>query len=422
MRLAILLYLAALIVLIGFGLAEHFRPDPHSLEADEREYFDITSGIISGHWAISPRRTLGFPTLMAGMRLFGDSFVGLQISMTAFYALSVPALFTLVRRLSNASLPAVLAALFLMFWPTAVFYGTSLYSETAALPVFLASLTLLPAGSRVLGGGRPQLILASFSGLVLGVAAHIRPMYLLFLPVLFLILLLEERRTRVALLRFMAVLAGFLVVVLPWSIAVTGRFHEPILLSANGGETLAGGLTPRLLQPDGEYDIKVSGRTAWVGAGKWLPIEENGYLSRSELSLPYAKKDPLLKQRVMAWIEANKALAAELELSKLAYMWGIYPMMRNGLAQMLLGNLPILFLFAFCLVLLIRQPANWGRYARLWTLTLFVSGVALISWGSWRFRQPADAGLLAFAAIGLWSHLVPGVRGRPGDEPRGDRG
>ena len=58
-------------------------------------------------------------------------------------------------------------------------------------------------------------------------------------------------------------------------------------------------------------------------------------------------------------------------------------------------------LLGLALLLFLRSPAHWLGLARLWTVPLFTSGVALISWGSWRFRQPADAALLAFCVIAV---------------------
>lgn len=405
-RLALLLYLFALVVSLGFGFITHFRDTPGLLEADEAEYVALAGQILQGTWELSPRRTLAFPALIAAVMAATDSFIALQVVVSAIYATSIPLLFLLTRKLAESSMAGVLAATALMLWPTAVFYGTSLYSETLALPVFLAALVILPAGSRVREGARADLRTCVVAGLVLGLAAHVRPMYLLFLPVMLIILLLEERRIGTALARFAAALAGFLLVVLPWSVYMSDRFDRTIILSANGGETLAGGLSPRLLTPAGQQPTPVYGRDVWVGPGKWLPLEKNGYLSDADLHRPYHEIDGLLQRRALDWVVANPADAIRLEASKLGYMWGVYPLTGNGLAQTLFGNYPTMFLLVLTLALLFREPTTRTRFARLWTLALFVSGVALISWGSWRFRQPADAGLLAFCAAGLWTRYA----------------
>ena len=184
--------------------------------------------------------------------------------------------------------------------------------------------------------------------------------------------------------------------VIPWSVFMSIRYERVIVLTANAGETLAGGLTPKLLEPTGQYIIVSGNRSAWVGPGKWLPMYENGYLSPEEQRHPYVKTDRLLQQRAVSWVLSHPWEAAQIEVRKLTYMWGIYPMKENGWLQMLFGNVPILFVLAFTFAFLVAEPRTRFQFARLWMLAVFVSGVALISWGSWRFRQPADAGLIAF--------------------------
>jgi len=402
-RLFLVLYLLALATGLSFGLLSHFRAGPAMLEADELEYVRLSDQLLSGDWQLSPRRTLGFPLLVSAIRWLGADLVTVQAMLTAIYALSAPLLLLVVHRLTGSRAAGALAGAALAVWPSAVFFGSSLYSETAALPVFLAALWLLPPGSRVVAGAPLAWRGALISGAVLGLAAHVRPMYLLFLPVLVLIMLAEEAGLRRGATRLAAALAGFFLVVSPWSVYMSQRFDRTIVLTSNGGETLAGGLTPRLLAPQGSFDVDVAGRRVWTGPGKWLTIADNGYLTETEQKRPYAEIDALMRERVMRWVLANPGQALRLEVAKLSYMWGIYPLTGNGAAQLVFGNLPILGLLALTMFLLARDPATRARYARLWMVALFVSGVALISWGSWRFRQPADAALLGFCAAALWT-------------------
>lgn len=428
-RVAMWLYAAACAFLLLVGLTVRFRTGTPLLEADEGEYFGLSSEIMRGVWQISPRRTLAFPALLAGLRSLWDDLIFLQAVVTAVFALSAPALFALVRRLTRSTAIGAVAALAFVLWPPAIYYGTSLYSEALALPVFLASLALLPPGTRVTAGptGRADAAVrpapwrhALYAGLMLGLAAHVRPMYLLFLPVLVLIVLIEERGVGIALRRIAIVLAGFAMVVLPWSLYMSQRFDRVIVLTANGGETLAGGLTPQLLTPAGRYTIDTADRAAWVGPGKWLPVYENGYLSAEEQARPYAQTDAMLQKRVFAWIAAHPRDAAFIEWRKLSYMWGIYPFFENGTRQWLFGNLPTLLVIALSLAFLLTNRTARVALPRLWMLALFVSGVALISWGSWRFRQPADAGLVAFVACNLCWRLRARLATWNGSEGRSD--
>jgi hypothetical protein len=78
-------------------------------------------------------------------------------------------------------------------------------------------------------------------------------------------------------------------------------------------------------------------------------------------------------------------------------MWGIYPVW-NGLSQTLMGNVPTLLLLALGAASIVTFRRHLVPLSIFWTLPPFVSLVALISWGSWRFRQPGDVGLIVLAA------------------------
>ncbi len=405
-RLFALLYALALAVTLAFGFAWRFRHGPDGLEYDEREYWDLSTRLLGGHLDLLPRRTAAFPLILAALRLATPGFTGVQVGVAALFAFAAPILFLLARRLSGGNAAGLAAGAAFALWPPTTFYGATLYSEPVALPLFLLALWLRPVGGR---GPAPR---AAFgAGLVLALATQVRTMYLLFLPFLVLALLVEARWRPVALARCGWALAGFAVVTAPWSAYMTARFGHPILVTANGGETLSGGLGPRLFELDRQSRTLTSDRSTWIGPGKWLPITASGYLSPAELAhLPYDRQDALLKRRALAWAAAHPADALRLEGCKLLYMWGALRIGDNGAAQLLFGGVPILLLLAAAAAALARAPWLWARAPRLWLVPVFVSGVALISWGSWRFRQPADAALIALVAIG-WL--------RPGRPPPG---
>lgn len=398
----VLLYMVALVAGTVAGVAVGYAANPGQLDFDEREYWGLSSQLRDGHFAIFPRRTAAYPLILAALRLVSSSFLVTQMLVTAVFALSAPMLFLLVRRLSGSTPTGALAGLLFALWPPTTYFGASLYSETAALPVFLLALWLVPPGDHVAGRATPtRAAEALAAGVVLAVTTQIRSMYLLFLPFALLAVLVEERRRRVAAARALMLLAGFVATTLPWSAYMTLRFHHPIIVTANGGETLAGGLSPRLLQTGAGDRLTLPDRSTWVGPGKWLPLNENGYLSADEQrTLPYDRQDALLQQRALAWARADPGDALYLEFCKLGYMWGVYRMADNGLGQLLLGSLPVVALLLAALIAMARQPRLAWRAARLWAVPLFVSLVALISWGSWRFRQPADAALIGMATIG----------------------
>jgi 4-amino-4-deoxy-L-arabinose transferase-like glycosyltransferase len=412
-RLFILLYALSLFVNICFGFAFRFKPSVSLLDMDEQEYWNIATQILDGTFEISARRTPAFPLFLAGLRALHLSFLSVQVVAASIYSLAAPLLFLVVCRVSSSTLAGLVSALWLTIWPTAIFYGTSLYSETVAMPVFLLALLILPMGTAVRDGlPKSPIWMYVAAGAVLGLAAHVRPMYLLFTPFLAAIILCEAKQVRVASVRIFAAAAGFIIVVGPWSVYQTNRFGHPIILTSNGGETLAGGLNPNIYAMNDDAFTAPSGRRLWNGPGKWIDIQETGYLSREELALPYDVQDKVLRARTFEWITANPGKAVYLEFRKLTYMWGIYPIMQNGLVHALFGNMPTLALLFGALWLAVTDRHTSLRLVRFAILPIFVSAVALISWGSWRFRQSADAGLIAFVVVSLyWRFLA--VRASP---------
>jgi 4-amino-4-deoxy-L-arabinose transferase-like glycosyltransferase len=276
-------------------------------------------------------------------------------------------------------------------------YGATLYSETLALPMFLATLLAFP-GPRLANSARARRWLGA--GAVLGLCMHIRPMYLLYSPFAALVAYWRGRGGVFGLKSVACLTLGCLLVVLPWSLALSLHDGSFILLSSNGGDVMAGALNPELIRMERDglaQHITPHGRTVWVGPGKWLPPYQTGYLSEEEVGLPYTQKSELLGSRAKAWVLANKWDALYLSYCKLAYMWGIKPFWA-GWSQTLLGNVPILGLLALSAATLIRLRGHLRQLSIFWTLPVFVSMVGFLSWGSWRYRQPGDLGLIVLAA------------------------
>lgn len=401
-QLLLALYLISLFLTITIGITYSFRSSMRMLDYDEWEYWQLSGSLLEGAFADPGRRTLGYPLLLAALRLVRDDFHFVQATLALLSATAVPMLAWTMLRAGATRLAAMLAGVVLACWPPHLFLATSLYSEALTLPLLLLFLGLLPRPGR---SGADRALMWLFCGLLLGFVAHVRTMYQLFVPVVLLILLVEGWPWRAALARWSLILAGFLVMVLPWSVYVSGKIGSPVLLTANGGETLAGGFNPKLYEIEGQM-MHLEKRSAWVGPGKWLPATETGYLTKPELELPYGEQDRLLRKRTMEWLLSNPGDAAYLTWRKLAYQWGFYPLARNGTAQLLLGNIPSIALFMLFLGSLIWQSSARQLGARLWLMPVFVAGIAVISWGSWRFRHPADAAMIAVVAAALAAWLA----------------
>jgi 4-amino-4-deoxy-L-arabinose transferase-like glycosyltransferase len=410
---------ASLIVNLGMAVLTRQHETTQSLDDDEKGYWEIATDFHgSGLAAVPARRTPPFPVLVAGLRwLVGSDYFHVQLALSALLAVGPVLVFWLVlRRFGNVG-TAKLASVGFLLWPAFVRYNASLYSDSIGLLVFLCYLLAFPLPAMPGAVDRRRWLQFGVAGALLSCAVQMKPLYLIYLPFALALTLWGEISLRRRSIAALCLVAGCLAAAAPWSAYLSVREGRFIPVSANDGETLAGGLNPALLTMDKKSVFVTSnGRSTWVGPGKWLPMEDTGYLSPEELKLPYVTTSALLTERARAWILSHPLQTAYLSARKLLYMWGLYPFW-NGAAQSFFGNFPLLVLISAAIVTLWMARRAWQELALFWSLPLFVSAVSLISWGSWRFRMAGDLGLIVLAALlpALWAERR---RRAGGDSPR----
>jgi hypothetical protein len=380
------------------GLTYALRKDftVANLEVDELEYYDLSARLLAGEYEIDPRRTIGFALVLSALRaVIGDHLLGIRFAIAIIFSLVAPLTYLLARREMGNCWAALLASLGVVFWPPFMWFGSTLYSESAALPLFAAFLLAIP-GVRGSSSVRGRRWLGA--GALLGLCTHIRPMYFLFGPFAALIAYWRSPKGLRGLVSCLALAAGLFSVVLPWSVAASIHEGHFVLLSTIGGEVFAGGMNPELLRADrdaSEY-YTPGMRSTWVGPGKWLPMHLTGLLSPEERVLPYAERTKIATSHSLAWARQNPGSACYITIRKLAYMWGIYPFW-NG-TETILGNVPTVGLLLLAVGALYVYRHYLRELSTLWTPAIFVTLLALASWGSWRFRQPGDLGLIVLVA------------------------
>jgi 4-amino-4-deoxy-L-arabinose transferase-like glycosyltransferase len=407
-KFSLALLIAALIVNIAVALVLRSHGTVNTIDSDEREYWDIATGLLrSGLASIPARRTLPYPLLIAALRtLVGDDYLRVQLALSTLLSPTPVVLYWVAIRRLTSERVARLAAVLTLLWPPFVRYAATIYSDSFALLLFLVFLLLFPLPSELAAVGHIRWRQWLIAGAMLGICLLTKPLYLLYAPIAFLLAAFSENLARRRVLAALLLTLGCLASVLPWSTYISRREGQFILVSANDGETLAGGLNPALIKMDHmDPFISPEGRITSIGPGKWLAADATGYLSASEQQLPYTDVGRLLSERAHAWIRSHPREAAYLTARKLLYMWGIYPFW-NGASQTLLGNLPLLLLVAAAGISLWRYRHSSSPLAIFWTLPILSTLVALVSWGSWRFRMPADVGLIVLAAA-LTARAVP---------------
>jgi 4-amino-4-deoxy-L-arabinose transferase-like glycosyltransferase len=414
------LLVASLAVNVAVVLLTRQHETIASIDNDEREYWDIATDFQHfGMAGIPARRTPPFPILIATLRsIVGNDYLHVQLALSILLAFSPILVYCLVHRRVGDARVAKLASIGFLLWPPFVRYGATLYSDSIGLFIFLGYLLAYPlTAARGVTNFRRRWMQFVIAGALLSFCVLMKPLYLIYVPFAVGFAIAGETSIRRRLYAACFLIAGYVMVALPWATYISARESRLIPVSTNDGETLAGGLNPALLSMDKNSVIVTNdGRTAWLGPGKWLPMERTGYLSAQELQFPYAKRRTLLIERTYAWIKSHPAATTYLTARKLSYMWGIYPFW-NGAAQSFLGSFPLLLLTCAALLSLWINRQALAELALFWTLPLFSSAVCLVSWGSWRFRMPADVGLIVLSAIlaanwkpvqPLWRRLIGG--------------
>jgi 4-amino-4-deoxy-L-arabinose transferase-like glycosyltransferase len=404
------LLIASLIIHIGAVLLTRQHETIGTLDGDEREYWSIATDFQKyGLSGVTARRTPPFPMLIAALRwMVGDDYLRVQLVLSTLVAVSPLLVFWLVRRRVGNEMVAKLASVGVLLWPAFVRYDATLYCDSIGLLAFLCFLVALPLSNASQSTNGRRWLQFCIAGGLLSLCIQTKPLYLIYVPFALLLVFFSERVLKWRVVATACLALGCLIVSLPWSAYLSAREGSFIAVSANGGETLAGGLNPTLITMEkNTVYVTEDGRTAWFGPGKWLLKEQTGYLSSEELNLPYVQTGALLNERTHAWILSHPSETAYLTVRKLLYMWGIYPFW-NGMTQSLLGNIPLILLLCAASVSLWLNRRSLRDLAIFWTLPLFVSAVAVVSWGSWRFRMPADVGLIILAAMlpAIWSRQL----------------
>lgn len=387
---------AIALLLISF----YFSPmSPESLDIDEMYYYSQAKNIVDGNYTVDSYRPNVFPMILAGALFFTHSnLFAANVLLILISSLRTPLFYILIQRILGIRTVSLVSSLLFALWPPLMYYSASFYSESLSLPFFLAFLIVLPNQEN---GRRLPWIIA---GLFLGITIMIHPMYLLFLPFVVLIVFLEQRKFSLLLPRLALLFCTTFILIAPWSIAITLHEKSFFLLSSNSADALAGGLNEKLIK-EGYHIVKTpNGRKTWEGPGMWT--WQHGYLTEEESKLPPKLRNPILFDRVFQWVKTHPYETLYLEFAKLMNMWGFYPFSLELPMRVVLGNIPILMVFFLGLAALWKWRPYYRELCRLWTLPVFVSGVALISWGSWRFRLPADAAFIALSTLFVHSLLT----------------
>lgn len=390
MLLAILF--CAVMVRLLFNASVGFETPPSDLFSDQAEYDAVGISIASGlgislngmPYVFHPP---GYPLLLGAIyAVCGHSYASVRIVQSLLGAFTCVLVFLIGERLFSRQV-ACLATAVAVVYPFLVFYTALLLSET--LFVFLSTLFLyLLARLR----GNPSARTACLAGVVLAMMNLTRPVTLLLPLVLPAWAWLEFRDKKQA--AKVAVLIGLVmsVTMLPWTIRNYIVTHAVIPVAANDWAALYGANNRSILKdPD--------------AIGGWVnpePMEREAYRS-AYLSFfrEYLFEEPWELLR--------------LEAHKLKRFWTVFPKTRmtgKVISAFSYGLLLPFFLWGT----LLSFKSQYKPWLLGWWIAYFCF-MALVAYGSTRFRLPVEPAIILFAAVALqkiWAKLIGRAEFRSG--------
>ncbi len=382
--------------------------------ADQISYHNLALRLLEGHGftfgrAWWPATAAGEPTahwsylytgyLALVYALFGPSPLAPRLLQAVLAGVLHPLLAYLLGRKAFGPGVGLLAAGLTGVYAYFIYYSASLMTEPFYILAILSSLYF---AIEIAGHGqqqealgqrmRPPGWLAIGLGLSLAAAGLLRQVFLLFIPFLFLWVLLSNRKLWVSLaLSALVVVAA----ILPFTLYNYVRFDRFVLLNTNAGFAFYWGNHP------------VYG-TDFVPI---LPPETYRAMIPEEIrGLDEASLDQELLARALGFIAAEPGRYLLLSIDRIPAYFMFWPSSDSGTLSNIarVGSFGLLWPFMlYGLLLWLRR--SWGGRGEFLAspallLALFgmvYSGIHILTWALVRYRLPVDAVLLIFAGLAV---------------------
>jgi 4-amino-4-deoxy-L-arabinose transferase-like glycosyltransferase len=398
---------------LGLALRIWFAVDitgASSMVGDGLEYLGLAHGIADGHGYVSPFTPPGmeavasahkpplYPLLLAVVALFGATgHVPFQVVSALAGTGTVVVCALLAGRIAGPR-AAVIAAAVGAVYPVFLVADASLRAES--LYGLLIALSLLAAYR---AWERPSWGRLAVLGVLIGLATLARSEGLALLLLLGIPIALRAAGESVRLgpvARFAIVTVACVVTLAPWLVRCWIAFDQPIFISTNSGDLIAG--------------ANCAAVYSGPRIGSWAFSCATGVTGKNEADV--AAK---LRRRGFDYARAHKGRLPAVTFARALRPWGLYDprgevvgktfgegrsTTANWLGLAACWALMVLSVFAF--VLLRRRGQPLFILAAPFALVLLVS---VTSYGILRFRAPADVALVVLGAIALdalWARVA----------------
>jgi 4-amino-4-deoxy-L-arabinose transferase-like glycosyltransferase len=332
--------------------------------------------------------------------LFGPNPLAARLIQAVLVGILQPYLAYLVGRQVFSQVVGLVAAAITAIYAYFIYYAACLMTESyyiiAILASFYFAFRLVPL--QVFSAGNtpesnsPPLKFAIFLGLSLGAAILFRQLFLLFIPFLFLWLLLAGRKQVVPLFVSGAII---LLMILPATVFNYARFNRFVLVNTNAGFAFFWGNHPIYgthFQPiltDETYQ-------------SLIPVELRG--------LDEAALDQALLQRGLRFIIDDPKRYLLLSISRIPSYFEFLPSPDSGMisnvSRVISFGLFLPFMLAGVVISFFQQPSPFklrppSRQLLLYLFMLIYTAIHVLTWTLVRYRLPVDAILIIFAGLAL---------------------
>jgi 4-amino-4-deoxy-L-arabinose transferase-like glycosyltransferase len=383
--------------------------------ADQISYHNLAIRVLQGHgfsfgegwW---PYTAANAPTahwsylytifLVVIYAIFGPNALAVRLIQAVLVGVLQPFLAYLVGKQVFGQAVGLVAAAITAIYVYFIYYAACLMTESFYIVSILTSFyfafqlvpTQTPAASPSNGKSNPKLKYAAFMGLALGAAVLFRQLFLLFIPFLFLWIILAGRKQIVPLMISSAII---LLMILPATVFNYARFGRFVLVNTNAGFAFFWGNHPiygthfqPILKSDSYQNL--------------IPVELRG--------LDEAALDQALLRRGLQFVVDDPKRYILLSLSRIPPYFDFWPSSDSGMisniSKITSFGLFLPFMLAGIVISFLRQPSPFtirppSRSLLLYLFMFVYTMIHVLTWTLVRYRLPVDAILIIFASLAL---------------------
>ena len=388
--LAIFLFAVLVRVIVIGGTIGFYTPAVAEPSADSRIHFTLVQNLLAGRGfsfqgptAITPPLYVFF---LAGVyRAFGSP-AAVRVLQALLGGLACVILYAVARRLADPRI-ALVAGMVMAGHPLAAYLAGLHLTEN----LFLIFILLVVLQSTAVAQ-RPSPGAAFSLGVLVGLAALTRAVYLFFIPLLLPWAMSQwgwraPRAYRV----FALATAGAVLMVLPWTLRNYVVFRAVVPVQSNGGMVFWAGNNPL-----------ADGGMVWPSRGTWTngaPPDDGMYGWRNR---SLAAENHIYLETAFAWITEHPRDYAHLLGRKLARLYGFAR--ANDAPPPKIPFAADLAQGAFLVTALaggLLAASRWREFAILFLLIAFTNLTTLLFSGGTRYSLPMIPALVVFAAVAV---------------------